>query len=95
MVNDLVTTRELVSTLEPQFVTLAPDEVDDNLNPVVVRNFDIRDAPVPATNLLCGSSVGITITGDLRVPFVQDELGNTVPGYLDTNDTAQAALPGR
>lgn len=95
VVNDLVTTRELNETIQPQFVALQQDEVDDNRNIILQRNFDIRDAPVPATNLLCGSVVGFTLSGTLRVPFVQDELGAVVPGYLDTDTAAQASIPGR
>jgi len=95
VVNDLVTTRELSQTVQPQFVPLQQDEVDANLNVTLLRNFDIRDAPVPATDLLCGSVVGFTLSGTLRLPFVQDELGAVVPGYLDTDDAAQASIPGR
>lgn len=87
--------RELESTIPPQFVPLQPDDVDANNNVTVSRNLDIRDVPVPATNLLCGTVVGFTLSGTLELPFVQDELGAFVPGYLDTDATAEAAVPGR
>jgi hypothetical protein len=95
VVNDLITTRELDETVSPQFVALQQDDVDENQNVTLQRNYDLRDAPVPATDLLCGTVVGFTLSGTLRLPFVQDELGATVPGYLDTDAAAQASVPGR
>ncbi len=93
--NDLIVTRELNQTIEPQFIPLQPDQVDDNFNVTLTRNFDIRDVPVPAEDLLCGVVVGFTLEGVLRLPFVQDELGQSVPGFLATDTTAQAGIPGR
>jgi hypothetical protein len=93
--NDLVVSRELSQTIQPQFVPLQQDEVDGNQNITLLRNFDLRDVPVQAEGLLCGSVVGFTLSGTLRLPFVQDELGQVVPGYLDTDNAAQASVPGR
>jgi len=95
LVTDLVTDRELAETISPSFVPLRADEVDANFNVTLQRNFDIRDVPVPATDLLCGTVVGFTLNGTLRVPFVQDELGAVVPGYVDSDVTAEASVPGR
>ena len=92
---DLIVRRELASTTQPQFTVLQPDGVDSNNNITLLQNFDIRDVPVPATNLQCGSVVGFTISGTLRVPFVVDELGQNAPGFLDTDTLSQAASPGR
>jgi hypothetical protein len=95
VVTDLVVRRELNDVIPPRFVPLQTDDVDDNFNVILARNFDIRDIPVPATNLLCGTVVGFTLSGTLRLPFVQDELGAFVPGYLDTATAVQAEIPGR
>lgn len=92
---DIVIRRELSQTIQPQFTVLEPDMVDANNNVVAIANFDIRDTPVPATNIQCGSVVGFTISGELSVPFVQDELNQIVPGFLDTDENSQLALPGR
>lgn len=92
---DLIVQRELVSTTPPQFSVLQPDTVDANNNITLLQNFDIRDIPVAATNLQCGSVVGFSISGTLSVPFVNDELDQNVPGFLDTDNLSQAASPGR
>lgn len=92
---DLIVQRELQTITQPQFSVLQGDEVDANQNITLLQNFDIRDIPVAATNLQCGSVVGFSISGTLQVPFVIDELGQNVPGFLDTDTLSQAASPGR
>ena len=92
---DLIVQRELDMIAPPQFTVLEGDEVDGNQNITLLQNFDIRDIPVAATNLQCGSVVGFSISGTLQVPFVIDELGQNVPGFLDTDTLQQAASPGR
>jgi hypothetical protein len=92
---DFVVVRELEATIPPRFVSLQPDTVDDQGDILTIRNYDVRDAPVPAVGPQCGGVVGFTVSGVLAVPFVEDELGQTLPGYLVTDTTAQAALPGR
>ena len=52
-------TRTLVTTDNPQFRPILPDDVDENLNVVLARNFGIREAPAPALNITCGSMVCI------------------------------------
>ncbi len=93
--NILFNVRTLNETIPPQFTILQGDEVDNNFNVTLQRNFDIRDVPVPASNVQCGSVVAFILTGTLRVPFVVDELGQTAPGYLDGDNAAQASNPGR
>jgi len=88
-------TRQLVNVTEPQFQPLLVDEVDENGTVVVLRNFGVRNIPAPATNLLCGSVVAIVLNGVLSVPFVVDEIGETVPGFLDTDVGSQTSIPGR
>lgn len=92
---DLIVQRELDMIAPPQFTVLQGDQVDANQNITLLQNFDIRDIPVAATNLQCGSVVGFTISGTLQVSFVIDELGQNVPGFLDTDTLSQAANPGR
>lgn len=87
--------RELVTTMQPSFLTLQPDQVNADGDITALGNFDVRDAPVPATNIQCGSVVGFVVTGTVQLPFVVDETGQNVPGFLDTDDLAQRASPGR
>jgi hypothetical protein len=92
---DLVFIRSLNETIPPQFTVLQPDQVDANFNVTLQRNFDIRDVPVPVTNVQCGSVTAFVLSGTLRVPFVQDELGQLAPGWRDADTAAQASNPGR
>ena len=87
-------TREVDVTVPPSFQTLEPDEVDDNNNVELVRNFDIRNRPVPVNNVQCGSVVAFEISGVLRLSFTNFD-GNFIPGFLDTDDASQASNPGR
>jgi hypothetical protein len=87
--------RTLNETIPPTFVPLERDVIDGSGNVTLQQNFDQRDVPVPVVNVQCGSVVGFTLTGTLRVPFVVDELGRTTPGYLDFDTAAGAASPGR
>lgn len=88
-------TRQLTEIIPRAFVPLIPDEVDENLSTLVVHNFGIRDVPAPVENLLCGTVVTAILTGVLDIPFVVDENGDQSPGFLDTDDAAAAAIPGR
>gem|GEM_PF-1142694 len=90
-----VITRELNQTFRPGFSPLLVDSVDESGIVVVTRNFGTRDIPGFPTNLTCGSVVTFVLSGDLTVPYVVDENGNTVPGFLDTNTASQEAIPGR
>lgn len=92
---DLLTVRVLQETIPPQFVVLERDTVDENNDVTLLANFDIRDVPVPVTDVQCGSVIGFTLTGTLRVPFVLDELGLLSPGYAEDDTTSEAASPGR
>ena len=87
--------RGLERTIPPQFTVLRSDDVDENNNVTLQRNFDVRDIPVQVTNVQCGSVVGFTLSGTLRVPFVEDELGQVVPGWEDTDFPSEASSPGR
>ncbi len=87
--------RQLVTITRPRFVPLLVDEVDVNGTVTVVRNFGVRDIPAPATNLLCGTVVAIVLNGTMTMPFVVDNNGETVPGFLDTEGASQASIPGR
>jgi hypothetical protein len=97
-------TRTLVSTDNPQFRPILPDEVDENLNVVLARNYGVREAPAPALNITCGSMVGIVLSGTVGTPFTAPEDNpeddfvaeqSTVPGFVDTDITAEASIPGR
>ena len=92
---DVFVGRDLERTIPPQFTVLRSDDVDANNNVTLQRNFDVRDIPVQVTNVQCGSVVGFTLSGTLRVPFVQDELGQIVPGWEDTDFPSEASNPGR
>jgi hypothetical protein len=97
-------TRTLVSTDNPQFRPILPDDVDENLNVVLARNYGVREAPAPALNITCGSMVGIVLSGTVGTPFTapednpEDEFiaeQATVPGFVDTDIPAEASIPGR
>ena len=90
-----VITRELSQTFVPRFDPLLVDTVDDSGTVVVTKNFGTRDVPGFPANVTCGSVVTFVLSGDLTLPFVVDENGNTVPGFLDTNAAIQEAIPGR
>jgi hypothetical protein len=92
---DFVVRRELVRREQPQFLPLLVDEVDENDSVTVVRNFGTREIPGFPTNLTCGSVVAFELSGDLTVPFVVDENNASVPGFLDTDTTSEATMPGR
>ncbi|MFH0981496.1 MAG: hypothetical protein V2A79_08155 [Planctomycetota bacterium] len=87
--------RELKSVTPPRFVPLVVDAVDETGAVTEVHNFGTRDVPGFPTNLTCGSVVTFVLNGDLTLPFVVDETNANVPGYLDTDTPAQAAVPGR
>ena len=97
-------TRTLVSIAQPGFTEILPDEVDADLNVTLLRNYGIREAPAPAKDLRCGTMVGIAISGTVSIPFTapedepEDEFiqeHSEVPGYVDTDLTAEASIPGR
>ncbi|HUU82965.1 MAG TPA: hypothetical protein VM243_05610 [Phycisphaerae bacterium] len=97
-------TRELERRDRPQFRPVLPDVVDENFNITLLRNFNVREAPAPAKNLTCGSIVGIVVDGIVSVPFTEpeDDPGDDfiagqplVPGYVTTDETAAASIPGR
>jgi hypothetical protein len=88
-------TRQLQQVIPPGFRALQVDDVDDRLNIVVTRNIGIRDQPGPVIDVVCGSVVAFILEGTLEVPFVQDENGALVPGYLDTDTASEATIPGR
>ncbi|MFQ5489216.1 MAG: hypothetical protein ACE5GE_00730 [Phycisphaerae bacterium] len=97
-------TRTLVVTDNPQFRPILPDEVDENLNVTLLRNFGVREGPGPAENLTCGSMVGIVVSGVVTVPFTAPEDNpedsfiaqrDEVPGFVDTDVPAQVSVPGR
>ena len=97
-------TRTLVATDNPQFRPILPDDVDENLNTVLARNYGVREAPAPAINITCGSMVGIVISGTVSVPFTapedepEDEFiakQSSVPGFVDTDTPREASIPGR
>lgn len=88
-------TRQLQQVIPPGFRALQVDDVDERLNVVVTRNIGIRDQPGPVIDVVCGSVVAFILEGTLEVPFVQDENGALVPGYLDTDTASEATIPGR
>jgi hypothetical protein len=88
-------TRQLEQVIPPAFRALQVDDVDERLNVVVTRNIGIRDQPGPVIDVVCGSVVAFILEGTLEVPFVQDENGALVPGYLDTDEPSEATIPGR
>lgn len=85
----------LVTRTQPQFELLERDDVDQNGNTLLQRNFDIRDVPGPAIGPNCGSVVTIVLSGTLRVPFRVNALNLLVPGFFDTENTEIATVPGR
>jgi hypothetical protein len=97
-------TRTLVATDNPQFRPILPDDVDENLNTVLARNYGVREAPAPAINITCGSMIGIVLSGTVSVPFTapedepEDEFiaeQSSVPGFVDTDIPREASIPGR
>jgi hypothetical protein len=91
---DEVIVREIEQIDRPGFVLLEADTVDPSNNTVLLQNFDIREAPVLVNGVQCGAVVGFTVEGTLELPFVAVG-GVTVPGFLDTDEASQAAVPGR
>jgi len=96
--------RVLVNTDVPRFWPVLPDEVDADLNVTLLRNYGFREAPAAARNLGCGTGVGIVISGTVKVPFTAPENNpedefiqgrSEVPGFVNTDDAAQASTPGR
>jgi hypothetical protein len=97
-------TRTLVVTDTPQFRPILPDEVDENLNTTLARNYGVREAPAPAIDITCGSMVGIVLSGVVSIPFTRPEDNpedefiaqrDRVPGFVDTDIPAEASIPGR
>jgi hypothetical protein len=86
--------RVVAARTPPSFVPLQPDTVNTDNNAVVIRNYDIRKAPVPVTGVQCGGVVGFTVAGTLEMSFTAI-LGQIVPGFLETDTVTQAANPGR
>lgn len=85
-------------TEQPQFLALRRDDLDGFGNILVRRNFDVREAPAPALDLLCGTVVGLELRGQLDVSFftgLVEGAQQTVPG-VDVEDlAARASHPGR
>ena len=92
-VNDQVI-RTAVAYLPPQFVTLLPDMLDSDNNVSVIRNFDVRNAPVEVDRVQCGSVIGFTISGTLSISYASIG-GSFIPGYLEDDTVRQSANPGR
>ncbi len=97
-------TRTLVNTDLPRFWEILQDDVDDNFNITLARNYGVREAPAPALNVTCGSMVGIVLSGAVAAPFTapEDEPEDefiaeqaSVPGFVDTDINAEASIPGR
>ncbi|MCK4660884.1 MAG: hypothetical protein KAV82_15295 [Phycisphaerae bacterium] len=87
--------RELKSTVQPGFVPLVMDSVNESGTVVRRRNFGTRDIPGFPYNMTCGSVVTFILSGELTLPFVIDEMDLNVPGYLDTDNPSKDAVPGR
>lgn len=98
--------RELINIDSPQFRPLLADEVDEDLNVTLQRNYSVREALAPATNTNCGQVIGIVLSGTINIPFTppEDEPPPTdefilerdqIPGVLDTDVAGQASIPGR
>jgi hypothetical protein len=97
--------RRLIVRIDPpQFRPILPDEVDDNLNVTLLRNYGFREAPAPAQDLTCGAMVGLVLNGTVTIPFTAPEAQpdddfiaaqDEVPGFLDTDLAGQASVPGR
>jgi len=82
----------LRQTISPRFRALQVDDVDEDNNVLLRRNIDIRDAPVPVVNPVCGTVVAITMNGVLTVPFY----GNRdFPSYDVGDDATVAGIGGR
>ncbi|MGB0715038.1 MAG: hypothetical protein ACPGXK_04115, partial [Phycisphaerae bacterium] len=80
--------------IPPQFRALNVDTIDGDGNVVLRQNIGVRDVPAPVENLLCGSVVTYTVTGELQVPFLP--IADTVNPSFDQDDPAQvAAIGGR
>jgi len=88
----------------PQFRPVLADEVNDDLTVTLTRNYSIFDSPAPVEGLRCGAVVGIVLTGEVSVPFTGPETDpgdafiaaqDEVPGYVNTDNTAVATVPGR
>ncbi len=79
----------------PQFRPLLVDEVNETGAVILQRNFGTREIPAVPRNLTCGSVVVFVLRGELNLPFIIDAQGSNVPGYVDTDEARQAAIPGR
>ncbi len=93
--SDNVLYRAISGLVSPRFVVLEADELDDDNNVTLLRNFDVRSAPVPVNDVQCGAVVGFTISGTLTTTF--DTINGTsfFPGYLLEDTVGQASNPGR
>jgi len=82
---------QLREQIPPQFRTLQIDQADAGGNVVLLSNIGLRDVPAPVLSPLCGSVVAITMTGALRVPFL--ETVDDRPSF-DRQDAATVASIG-
>ena len=86
-------TQDIVrQTIPPQFWTLQVDDVDEDNNVLLRRNIDIRDAPVPVVNPVCGTVVAITMNGVLTAPLYRNF---NFPSYDVGDDATVAGIGGR
>jgi len=79
-----VTDFEQRGTLEPVFWPIQVDQADENRTVTLERNVGVRDVLSPVPNVICGSTVIITVNGILKVPFL-DPVSPDVPS-VDQDD---------
>lgn len=79
--------------IQPQFMSLQVDDLDDDRNVILQRNIGVRDVLSPVNNLLCGSVVAVVINGVLSVPFLDGV--TDIPSVDQADDGTVARIGGR
>lgn len=82
-----------VERIDPQFRPLELDDVDEDNDVILRRNVGIRNTVVPVADPLCGSVIGIVMSGTLTVPFL-DGVDDS-PSYDQDDETTEATIGGR
>jgi hypothetical protein len=88
-----VNTYEERTQIAPAFIDLQVDDLDEDGDVILRRNVDVRDTVTPVANVLCGSVIGIKMSGVLTAPFL--DVASDAPSFDIDDENTIAGIGGR
>lgn len=89
----ITTSFEPRGRIQPLFMNLQVDDLDEDGNVILPRNIGVRDVLSPVNNLLCGSVVAVVINGVVSVPFLEGQ--SDAPSVDQADEATVARIGGR